>query len=217
MGYNDTRIAALVSNSFDQSRGLDHFLARTPRQREEIFRLRYEAYRRKDLIAKNPTGSLHDQYDSIEAGASIFGVTLFGELVATIRLSLLSRANRCSATFSAFKDYLEPLVEKGKSIADGSRLAVQCGDRIARRNIILYTLSLALLYSKDLNADFGAICVRESHVSFYNRYGFELVSGPRPYKAMLAPQSLMVIPLEKKYSNTRPPVSLESATRVKLM
>jgi hypothetical protein len=202
MGHIDTRLAILALSRSAGSLGLDHFLARTSSQTEAIYRLRYDAYRSEGLIAENRDGLLHDRYD-YEGDSSIFGVTMQGRLVSTIRLSLLSRTQKACATYAAFKDYLDPFVACGQTVADGSRLAVRCENSAARRSVILYTLSLAVAFSSRFSADYGAISVRESHVPFYERYGFDLLSAPRPYNAMVVPLSLMMITLPKPSATSR--------------
>ena len=75
---------------------------------------------------------------------------------------------------------------------------MRCSGNTARRSVILYTLSLAAAFSANCRADYGAISVRESHVPFYERYGFDPDSSPpRPYNAMVVPLSLLMITLQK--------------------
>lgn len=194
MGLHDSAMSTLAAKRFGDPRGLDHFLAQTAAQREAIYRLRYEAYYDFGHISGNDQGSLSDEYD-YAPGASIFGVTYNGELVSTIRLGLLSSAKKSSITYEVFKDYLDPILESGETIAHGSRLATRGADGAARRNAVLYTLSLAASFSASMQADRGAIIVRESHVPFYRRHGFELVDGPRCYHETRTPLSLMMIGL----------------------
>lgn len=194
MGYHDSALAPLASKRFGDPRGLAHFVARTPSQREAVFRLRYEAYHDLGHICGNDEGSLSDEYDHVP-GSSIYGVTMDGVLVSTIRLGVLSGSETSSITYDVFKDYLDPILTGGETIAHGSRLATRCADAAARRNAVLYTLSLAAIYSAKMRADRGAIIVRESHVPFYRRHGFELVDGPRFYHETRTPLSLMMIGL----------------------
>lgn len=194
MGFNDTRLASLAAGASADQLGLGHFLARTPEQRDAIYKLRYNAYFNEGLVPENPEGRLRDEFDTAPDSA-IFGVTLNGSLVSTIRLSLLRKDRKSSATYAAFGDYLDQLLDSDETVADGSRLAVCCDNSSARRSIILYTLRLAALYSASFSAHHGAISVRESHALFYQRYGFRVLSEPRPYNGMVTPLSLMMITL----------------------
>ena len=196
MGYNDCKLASLVSGGLDKSRGLDHFLASTPSQRDAIFKLRYDAYYGHELIRGSGKESLSDWQDD-ESSSLIYGITLHGSLVSTIRLSVISRKQKACATYSMFREHLDPIISDGKKILDGSRLAVNCSNSASRRSVVLYTLSLAAAYSASVRADRGTIIARHSHVPFYERYGFDLVSGPFSYHEALTPLSLMMIKLPK--------------------
>jgi predicted transcriptional regulator with HTH domain len=201
MGYTDCKLASLVSKGVDKARGLDHFVASTRRQKEDIFKLRYDAYTAESLVPENEKAVLSDQHDH-DGSASIMGVTLQGELVSTIRLGVLSRRQRDCVTYSVFKDHLDPIIENGEKIAEGSRLAVRCGNSAVRRGVILYTLGLAASFAASVGADRGAMFVRPAHAPFYKRYGFDLVSGPRPYA--LTELSLMMIRLRASRERSFP-------------
>lgn len=196
MGYTDSRLATLVSEGLHSSRRIEHFLVRTPSEREAIYRLRYEAYHEVGHVGEMEAGSLSDEYDH-KGSPSIFGITLDGNLVSTIRLGRINKKQRSSITYEVFKDHLEPLIQGGETIAHGSRLAVRCSNSAARRAVILYTLSLASAFSASVQADRGAMIVREGHVQFYKRYGFDRISGPRSYHETRTPLSLMMINLSK--------------------
>lgn len=204
MGYSDSTLAILAARELGASRGLGHFLARTPSQREAIYRLRYEAYHDVGHVGESREASLSDEYD-FEPGSCIYGVTMGGHLVSTIRLGVLSSDDKASITYEVFKDYLDPIIEGGERIAHGSRLAVRCADSALRRCIVLYTLSLTAAFATSERAGRGAIIVRDSHVPFYQRCGFNLVSGPRNYHETSTPLSLMMINLESSWRQTPVP------------
>lgn len=194
MGYSDSKLSSLVSRGFDKSRGFDYFLARSRSQREAIFKLRYDAYYSQGLIYGNDSASLSDWQDD-EITSSIYGITLQGRLVSTIRLSVISKRQRACLTYSMFKDHCDPIIDEGGTILDGSRLAVNCSNSALRRSVILYTLSLTAAFSISVRASRGAIIARHSHLPFYERYGFDLVSGPFTYPGARASTSLMMIKL----------------------
>ncbi len=194
MGYSDSKLTSLVSKGFNKARGFDHFLARTPSQREDIFKLRYDAYYSQGLIYGNDKASLSDWQDE-ERSSSIYGITLYEKLVSTIRLSTISREHKACLTYSMFKDHCDPVIDEGGKILDGSRLAVNCSNSALRRSVILYTLSLTAAFSISVRASRGSIIARHSHVPFYERYGFYHVSGPFTYPGARASTSLMMIRL----------------------
>lgn len=196
MGYSEAKLENLVSKRLDKFGGLDHFLVRSPQQKEAIFKLRYDAYHGEGLIQGSGEASLSDWQDD-ESSSSIYGVTLHGRLVSTIRLSLISREQRNCVTYALFKDHLDPILDRGERLIDGSRLAVRCNDSALRRRIVMYTLSLAARLSRSVKADHGTMIARHSHAPFYERFGFKIVSGPFSYPEALTPLSLMMIDLPK--------------------
>lgn len=194
MGYSDPTLAILASREAGASRGLDHYVARTQAQKREIFRLRYEAYFNEGLIEESKDRLLADRYD-FEESSVIYGVTLKGHLVSTIRLNVLSRDTRSSSSYDVFGDYLDSTLDRGETIVDGTRLAVQCSDSAARRSVLLYTLSLTALFASTKGVDYGAIAVREDHVPFYKRYGFDVVGEPRLFRGISLRRRLMMTPI----------------------
>lgn len=197
MGYSDSTLAMLAGKELGASRELTHFLAGAQAQKEDIFRLRYDAYVADGLIGENHDGILADKYD-FETASVLYGVTLQGRLVSTIRLSILSGDKRSSVSYEAFGEYLDPILDRGETIVDGTRLAVRCGDKAARRDVLLYTLALTANFASTRMVGHGSIAVRENHIPFYKRYGFDVVGEPRLYNGMLTPRTLMIIDLAKQ-------------------
>lgn len=197
MGSSETKLESLVSKRLETFGGLDHFVARSPRQKEAIFKLRYDAYHGEGLIQGSHEASLSDWQDD-ERSSSIYGVTLHGCLVSTIRLSVISKEYRNCVTYRIFEDHLDPILDCGERLIDGSRLAVRCEDSALRRRIVMYTLLLAARLSSSLEANYGTMIARHSHAPFYERFGFRVESGPFEYPEALTPLSLMMIDLPKK-------------------
>lgn len=206
MGYSDARLAKLASENCGKRSGLDYFKVQTPAERAAIFRLRYNAYYSQGLIRKTSEASLSDWQDD-EDGSSIYGITLEGTLVSTIRLCVMSKEHKACATYMMYKDYLNPLIEGGLRIVDGSRLAVSCTNSAARRRVVMYALSLTVNYATRVRASLGTIIARHSHVPFYERNGFYLVDGPFEYEEALTPLSLMMIRLPAPNRESRAPAS----------
>ena len=197
MGYSETKLESLVSKRLETFGGLDHFVARSPRQKEAIFKLRYNAYHGEGLIEGSHEGSLSDWQDD-ESSSSIYGVTLHGCLVSTLRLSVMSKERQNCVTYSMFKNHLDPILDRGERLIDGSRLAVKCDDSALRRRIVVYTLGLAARLSSSLGANYGTMIARHSHAPFYKRFGFKVESGPFEYPEALTPLTLMMIDLPQK-------------------
>lgn len=196
MGYNDPRMARICERELEDYAGLDHFSVHSTAQKEGIFRLRYQAYHSDGLIRENAEGRLSDSQDN-DPDSSIFGITRGGRLVSTIRLALITKDRKAAMTYSLFKKRLDPILGRGETIADVSRMAVSCDDKAIRRQVILYTLKIADVFFAATRANYGTIVARHSHWPFYRRYGFDLVEGPFNYPEALTPLSLMMIDLTK--------------------
>src|ERR1700677_5022111 len=76
-----------VSHLLDK---IDCRLAETREQREEIFRLRYRAYRREEAISENSSGTFSDPYDE-KGNGFLFGFYIDGELASSIRVHVASK------------------------------------------------------------------------------------------------------------------------------
>lgn len=202
MGYNDPRMkislnaANICTKELNEYRGLDHFLARTLAQRDAIFKLRYEAYLEEGHIDEINEARLSDEFDLLPE-TSIYGITLDEKLIASIRLNLIGTQRKASIVYETFPDYLDPIIDHGEKIVGVSRLAVRCKNKTERKDTILYTLKLADVFFNVSNADRVAITVRESHIPFYKRYGFDLISEPRFYPETSTPLNLMMMDLRK--------------------
>ncbi|WOI58334.1 N-acyl amino acid synthase FeeM domain-containing protein [Palleronia sp. LCG004] len=194
MGYDAFNLSLLGYNRTTGSSDIDHFVAETPSQKEAIYRFRYDAYAKCDLIRQSLSASLSDWQDD-EPDTVIYGINLQGRLAGTIRLTPLRADQKACATYEMFGDALDPILEAGGTIADGSRLAVACEDPKTRRRVLMYALGIAMDFARHHCASHGAIIARHRHAPFYERYGFQSISGPFDYAEALTPLCLMIAPL----------------------
>ena len=80
---------------------IDCKLADTGEQREAIFRLRYQAYRREGAIFHHSSGTFFDPYDE-KGNGFLLGLYIDGELASSIRVHVASRISRLYLTRSLF-------------------------------------------------------------------------------------------------------------------
>jgi len=110
-------------------------LAQTPAERDEVFRLRYECYRRSGAIPPNPERRFRDDLDELPNQFSFFCGSS-GEAAATVRISVVrpdldwtvSPAGRVYGDHSRFRAVADT------SFVEASRL---CFGRQARRETFL--------------------------------------------------------------------------------
>jgi N-acyl-L-homoserine lactone synthetase len=166
--------------------------ASTEEDREEIFRLRYDAYRREGAIESNFGHRFSDRFDEVE-NAFLFGVRLEGELVSSIRVHVATEQYPDSPTVAAFTDILMPELTTGNVIVDPSRFVA---DREASRlhaELPYVTARIAVVAMQYFNADIGAVAVRPEHRAFYRKvFAFSPVAPPREYHGLTIPLGLMM-------------------------
>lgn len=151
---------------------------------EDIYRLRYKAYRAHQLVSDAPDMSMHDALDDTE-NCYRFGIFLDGKLVSTVRLHHLSEAQPFAPTMSVFEDVLRPRLERGETFIDPSRLAVDPDIGSAIRTLPYITLRLAVIANTFFDTTSCLCMIRDEHQAFYQRiFGSAAVAGPRPYASV---------------------------------
>ena len=172
---------------------LDYRLIETDHEREQIFRLRYEAYLREGAIAPNFIKKLSDRFDDAE-NAWTFGLHVDGKIVSSIRICVSSPEHPMTPAVEAFSDLLGPEIERGKIIVDPNRFVAATKAARTFPELPYLTVRLAYLASIYFNADIGTATARCEHHAFYKRvFGCKPVSEPRPYPTVTKPLLLMIV------------------------
>jgi N-acyl-L-homoserine lactone synthetase len=196
-------LAALPTLSFADSvlnlvEIVDYRRADTPEEREDIFRLRYEAYREEDAIEPNGARRFSDHFDELD-NAYIFGVYYQGLLVSSIRLNVATSEHPQLPALNVFSDILLPEIEVGRVVVDPTRFVVD--PKIARMvpKISYATVRLGWLACEYFDAYHGLATVRVEHQAFYKRlFGHELLAEPRDYPTLKKPISLMSLKFQEE-------------------
>lgn len=184
-GYAD-RASALLDR-------LDCRLADTQEEKEQIFRLRYEAYLREGAITPNGAQKLWDQFDEAD-NCWTFGFHIDGKIATSMRICISSIENPVTPAVEAFPDFLEPELAQGKVIMDSNRFVAD--PEIARGypELPYVTVRLAYLASAYFDVDIGTATPRREHQAFYRRvFGLKPVCEPREYPTVTKPLSLMMV------------------------
>jgi N-acyl-L-homoserine lactone synthetase len=165
------------------------------KEREAIFRLRYEAYLREGAILPNSAKTFSDPYDETE-NAYIFGLYIEGELASSLRLHVASREHPDFPSLEVFPDYLRPEVDAGKILIDTTRFVAD--ERLSRlhRGLPYATIRICMLAGEYFHADNMLAAVRAEHQAFYRRaFNHRSVCEPRPYPQLTKPIALMTVHL----------------------
>ena len=104
--------------------------AKTPDEKEQIFKLRYDAYLREGAITPDTSERFCDALDSSD-NVWTFGIYVESELVSSIRLHVATRQRPNLPALKVFSDLLLPEIAAGNTIIDSKR---RCASRY--RNMI---------------------------------------------------------------------------------
>lgn len=172
---------------------VDYRLVEAPADREEIYRLRYRAYRGEGAVAPNAREMVYDRYDDLP-NSWIFGVYLDGVLMSSLRITVASPEMPACPSFDVFPDLIEPHLAKGQVLVDPTRFVAD-PDRETRFPELPYmTLRLAYVACEYFEADVGLASVRSEHQAFYRRvFLHKPISGPREYPGLIKPICLMAV------------------------
>jgi N-acyl-L-homoserine lactone synthetase len=172
---------------------VDYRRAETAEDREAIFRLRYQAYRREGFIAPNSPRKFGDAVDDRE-NTWIFGVYLDDKLVSSIRMTVTIPSNSFVPALDVFPDLLKPRLEGGERFVDPSRFVT---DRVSSKlhpELRYVTLRLPWLALEYFGADVMLAAVRVEHQAFYKRlWGHQTICPPRLYPNLQMHVGLMTL------------------------
>ncbi len=146
-----------------------HHVARTPTEREAVFRLRYDAYIRNGLIESRADGQLYDEnYDD---GPNSWITTTFidGELAGTTRVNLASSVNASLPCLGVFRDVVEPYLSANRVIVELTRTAARLDFSGLYPELPYITLRPAFLAAEHFDADFAVATARAEHLAFFRR------------------------------------------------
>ena len=172
---------------------VDYRRIETAEEKDEVFRLRYQAYMREGAIEPSASQKFSDSLDNCP-NVSIFGVYLDGRLASSIRLHVASPACGELPALNVFADILGPRLAAGQTIIDPTRFVA---DReLSRRypELCYVTTRLAWLASEYFETDWLLATVRLEHQAFYRRtFGHQPICPPRHYPSLTKPISLMAL------------------------
>lgn len=189
-GNNEARNRRLSERIWQLSPRLSYHLAVTREYREQIFRLRHDAYLFEGAITSQPNGLFADGVDEAK-NTFLFGAHIDGVLMSSIRLSLGSLTMPRIPSGQVFPDILDAELESGRTIIDPTRFVV---DRASSRRfpeLPYVTLRLAWIAMEHFEADTLLAAVRPEHASFYQRFwGTRPMAPPRLYPPLTKPVCL---------------------------
>ena len=192
---------------------VDYRRIETPDEKDQLYLMRYKAYRQGGLIPPSESERYSDRYDDA-LGALTFGVYVDGELCSSIRLHVLTSEQRMSCTTDLFGDVLHPRLDRGEVLIDPARFVANPEKAQRFPELPYLTLRLAYLACEYFNADTGLALVRAGHQAFYRRvFLHETIAEPRSFPNVTKKVVLMASGLRTRREEvlTRFPVMRSSA------
>tara|TARA_R100001086_G_scaffold166039_1_gene89921 strand:+ start:3386 stop:4120 length:735 start_codon:yes stop_codon:yes gene_type:complete len=157
---------------------------------EQVYRLRYKCYRAERSIAENERGIMSDSFDEA-ANCVHVAVEMHGEIMAAVRLHLVSRLSLTSPTLEVFPEILEE-IKRGRTALDSTRFVIDPVARKQRVPLHFLALRIPCLAIIFYDIDLGLAPVRAEHAAFYRRYfGYEPAMEPRSYPGLTKPIQLL--------------------------
>jgi hypothetical protein len=170
---------------------VDYRPIETPEDKDQLYLMRYRAYRQGGLIPPSESERYSDRYDDAP-DALTFGIYVDGELCSSIRLHVLTSERRMSYTTELFGDILFPRLDKGEVFIDPARFVADPEKAQRFPELPYLTVRLVFLACEYFNADTGLALVRATHQGFYRRVFLnETIAEPRPFPNALAQVALM--------------------------
>jgi hypothetical protein len=184
-GYAD-RASALLDR-------IDCRLADTYEEKEQIFRLRYEAYLREGAITPNGEQMLWDRFDEAD-NCWTFGLHIDNKIASSVRICISFPDEPLTPAVEAFPDFLEPEIANGKSVMDTNRFVADAELARIYPELPYLTVRLAYMASAYFDTDYAIATARREHQAFYKRvFGMKVVCEPRAYPTLTKPLSLMLV------------------------
>ena len=166
---------------------VEHRLATTDREREEVFRLRYDAYVRNGLMEPRSDRRLFDErYDN--AGNAWITMTLIdGELAGSLRVNCGAGADANLPSFRVYPDITAPKLSAGQIAVEYTRLAAKLSLSSAHPELAYIIMRPGYMAASHFDADLAITTPRPEHMAFYRRvFQFVPWCEPRSYPGLTA-------------------------------
>ena len=173
--------SSLASKVFSLLEKVEYRRCDKGEDREDIYRLRYKAYRWNDMVADDDRHVISDDLDEAP-NVYRFGIYVDQRLLSTMRIHHVTAQYPMSTSTRAFGDVVAPMLAEGKTFVCMSRFASDPEWTRVYPQLAYVTLRLAGMACFYFNASYGLSTVREDHAGFYRRiYYSEQIGEARPY------------------------------------
>jgi hypothetical protein len=166
---------------------IEYRIAKSSAEREAVFRLRYDAYRRNELLEPRADGQLYDERYDTAANALLTMTFLDGELAGTTRVNLGAGENAILPSLRVYRDVIEPQLRAGRVLIETTRLAAQLDLSSAHAELAYLIMRPGYMAAEHFDADYAVASPRAEHMAFYRRVlCFVPWCEPRAYPGLTA-------------------------------
>lgn len=146
---------------------------------DEVYALRYRAYRQEDFVQPNAAQRVYDEHDTAK-NVHCFGIYIKQTLVSSVRLHHVQALTDVSPSRLVFPKELTQLVGKGKTYIDPSRFTTDYDARLEFPALPYLTLRVVAMACEHFAVDYCVSSVRPEHSAFYRRvFGSQKVEGAK--------------------------------------
>ena len=159
-----------------------HRCASTIEEREAVFQVRYQAYKRQNIIHDDSNLRLYDHKYDNSSNSFLTMTSIKGEFASTFRIHVATNAREALPSRAAFSDLIDPYLRAGFTVVDPTRLAARLEMSKHFPELPFLALRPAWLAGVHFDADVVLATVAVDHVPFYQRvFGYETLCEPRDY------------------------------------
>lgn len=171
-------------------------VARTERDRDAIFGLRYRGYLLDGDIGPNPHERFRDDWDEAD-NATVMGMYFGDRLASTVRFHMNTSLAARTPAMDTFGDVLAPYLNSGALIIDPTRFVIEPDFAHTGPDLPFLTLRMISMAAEHFAASHVLATVRAEHVVMYRRViGHKPISDARTYPMLARKIVCMIADIE---------------------
>jgi hypothetical protein len=166
---------------------VEHRIARSADERETVYRMRYQAYRRNGLMSERADGQLYDSKYDDAPDAWVTMTLIDGELAGTTRINVAYGDYSGLPAVHVYPEVMAARLIDRPVVVEFTRLAARLELSSAHPELAYMIMRPAYLAADHFDADLAVASPRADHLAFYQRV-FNGVAWcePRDYPGLTA-------------------------------
>jgi N-acyl-L-homoserine lactone synthetase len=171
----------------------------TPREIDDVQRLRFEAYTRENNVFSDKGLLRTDKYDN-EPNTEIFGLYIDGRIASSVRLHRVTAETPQTPSNLYFPEFFMTRLAMGHRFLEATRFCAASEFTAKYPSLHLLTLRVCFMAALHYDMQFALCSVRAEHSAFYRRYfEFRPVIVGKKVPTISVPANLFVGDIEKSF------------------